>query len=146
MPARERQALGLGAAALAGLALWAGLLGPAWRTLQQAPVQTARLDEQLQQMRALAAEAAQWRGSAPLAPAQAREAVQAATARLGAGARLQWQGDGAVLQVERVPAPALWAWLSEVRSGARLHAEQVQLRREGETLSGTVTVLGLRAP
>lgn len=145
-PKRERALLGLGCVALVVLALWVGVIRPAWRTLEQAPAQAARLDAQLQHMKTLAAEATQWRGSTALSEAQAREAAQAATARLGVGARLQWQGDRAVLQVERVAAPALWAWLGEVRSGARLHAEQVQLRREGEALSGTVTVLGVRAP
>lgn len=146
LPARERAALALGGAVVAALAAWAGFVGPAWKTLREGPARLARLEASLAEMHGLAREAAELRGLPAVSEAAARDALQAATARLGPSARLQWQGERAVLQLERVSPPLLADWMAEVRAGARLQAVQAQLRREGESLSGTVTLAGPARP
>lgn len=138
----EREQRGLIAAfAAIGLGLlWLVALQPAMRTLREAPAQLERLDNQLQGMRALAAEAQELRATPPLSPSQAEQALRAASERLGAQARLNLQADRAVLTLQGVGPNALDNWLSEVRSGARVRPLDAQLVRGPAGFSGTLTV------
>lgn len=140
LSARERAALAaaLGLLLLAGV--WLGAIAPAWRTLRDAPPRVLRLQEELEQMQRAAAEVQQLRARPALSQAQAREALEAARARLGPAAQLQWQGERAVLVVQRVSPQALAQWLSQVRAEARAQPQQVQLQREGDGLSGTLVL------
>lgn len=139
--ARERSLLQLAAWVLGLYLLWALALQPAWATLRSAPARLDALDAQLQQMQAQAAQVQALRALPPLPPPQARAALQAATARLGAKARLSEQGPRAVLTLTGADTVELQTWLQEVRTGARAHAVEVDLQRQPQQgLSGTVVV------
>jgi general secretion pathway protein M len=145
--ARERQALQLAALALGLLLLWTVLLAPALRVLREAPQQLAQLDAQLQQMQAQALEAQELRQQAPVAPAQARQALESASAHLGEAARLSITGDRAVLTLKELDAASLQTWLGEVRSAARARPVEASLQRGPKGYSGTIVLaLGTGAP
>jgi len=143
---RER-GLVLGAVLLVGVALlWSVVIGPAWRTLRDAPVERARLEAQWQTMQRQAAETRALRAAPPLAPGLAVQALQAATERLGPAARLSLQGDRAVLTITAVPGTALMQWLAEARRGARAQPVELRLSRDGNGYTGTLVVQQGTAP
>ena len=142
---RERRLLASGAVVLLLGLLWAVVLQPAWRTLQLAPAELEVLDTQLQQMRALAAEAQQLRATPPVTPEQAAAVLKGAAERLGAKAKLSLQGERAVLTLTALEPGQLTSWLAEVRSGARARPLEANLTRAGAGYTGTL-VLGLGAP
>jgi general secretion pathway protein M len=138
---RERRALQT-AAVLVGVALlWLVAIGPAARTLQTAPAERERLDGQLQQMQALAAEAKGLRGATPVTPDAARSAVEAAAARLGARAKLTLQAQRAVLAVKGVGSDELGAFMAEARAGARARVVEATLTQASPGLyDGSLTL------
>ncbi len=138
--ARERRLLLLAAWVLGLYLLWALALQPAWRTLRDAPPRLEGLEAQLQAMQAQAADAQALRATPPMPRPQASAALQAATARLGARARLAEQGDRAVLTLDGLSGEELRGWLSEVRSGSRARAVELNLTRQPQGLTGTVVV------
>ena len=144
LAARERRLLALGAAVLLLGLFWALLVQPAWRTLQRAPAELEVLDNQLQQMRALAAEAQQLRATPPVTPEQAAAVLKGAAERLGAKAKLSLQGERAVLTLTALEPGQLTSWLAEVRSGARVRPLEANLTRAGAGYTGTL-VLSLGA-
>jgi general secretion pathway protein M len=142
---RERRLVATAAALLSLAALWWLAIQPAWTTLRTAPARLDALEAQTQAMRLQAAEARELRQSALPSPAQAAAALQAASDRLGPGARLTLQGERAVLMIEAVGTDALRDWLTEVRSGARARPIEAQLSRSDAGFSGSITV-ALPAP
>lgn len=139
---RERVALVVAATAV-GTALLLGLgVRPAWTTLQQGPQKLARLDADLQRVQQAALEAQALRQQAPVAPADARAALKAATERLGAQAQLSPQGEQTLVTLQGVDAQALSTWLGEVRRAARMAPIAVQLQRQDERYAGTVLLAG----
>ena len=140
LAARERQLLTL-AVALVGavlVALWA--VHPAWRTLRSAPAESARLEAQWQTMQRQAAEVASLRAAPPLAPGLAVQALQGATARLGAAGRLSLQGERAVLTLNGADGDALAQWLADARRGARARPLEARLRHDDQGYHGTLVV------
>ncbi|MEO7151670.1 MAG: type II secretion system protein GspM [Burkholderiaceae bacterium] len=137
---RERQAIRLAAATLAVLLVWLLAVQPAWRTLRETPPQLDRLDAELAQMQRIAAESRELRGATPVSTAQAAAAVQSAAAALGPAGRVTLQGERATLTVTDVGAPALLAWLAEVRGAARARPVEAQLSRAGNGYSGSVVL------
>ena len=115
---RERQLIVAMAVALALLAVWLVAIQPALRTLRQAPVELGRLDQQWQQTQLAAFESESLRNATPVPPAQAAEALRAATERLGSQAKLVVQGDRATLTFTGIAFEDIRAWLGEARSGA----------------------------
>jgi general secretion pathway protein M len=140
---RERIALAVGTAALLLLLIWAVLLAPALRTLNQAPTQLAQLDAQLQEMRRLADESRALRAQPPVPGAQAAQALQAASERLGDAAGLTITGERAVLNLKHVSPEALQAWLGEVRSAARARPVEAALQRGTDGFYSGSIVLSL---
>ena len=138
--ARERRSLAAAAVLVCLALLWMVALQPAWNIARDAPRRLAELDAQLQAMQAQAAETQALRSVAPLAAGQAAQALQAATGRLGARARLVLQGERAALTLEDVTPGELQAWLAEARAGARARAIEAQLTRGERGLGGTVIV------
>jgi general secretion pathway protein M len=137
---RDRQAARIAAAAVGLLLAWLLLVQPAWRTLREAPVQIDALDAQLQQMRRLANESRELRGTAPLPSAQSVSALQAATARLGERGRIVVAADRATLTLTGVSGDQLRDWLFEARSGARARPVEAQLTRGPGGYSGSMVV------
>lgn len=137
---RERLALTVIAALLGLLLAWALLLAPALRTLKTAPTELEKLELQLQQMRTQAQEVRTLRGAPPVPPAQAQAAITAATAHLGAAARLNLTGDRAVVTLTGVPPEKLQAWLGEVRAAARARPVEAQLTRSASGYAGSLVL------
>jgi general secretion pathway protein M len=125
---RERLLLAIGGTVLAGGLLWSVALAPAWRTLQRVPAEIAQQERALQQMRERATEVAQYRAVPPVPTAQAQQALNAATGRLGARGKLTLQGqDRAVLACSACSGADLVTWLAELRAGARGHVTEATL-------------------
>ncbi len=138
---RERRAAVLAAVALLVLLVWTLAVRPALRTVREAPMRIDRLDAELRQMRALAAESRELRALPPVTATQAAAALQAATARLGAAGRLTLLGDRATLTLDGVQAAPLAAWLEEARGTARARPLEAQLARSPRGgYAGTLTV------
>jgi len=124
---RDRRGLTLATALLVGLGGWSLAIAPAWRSLNNAPAQIAKLETQQQQMQLLANEAAALRAASPVSTEQAHAALTAATARLGAPGKLSLQGDRALLALKAVNPTQLGAWLAEARAGARARVVEANL-------------------
>ena len=137
---RERTWASAAAAAIGLLLVWGIAIQPAWRTLRDAPAQMDRLAAQQQTMQKLSIEAAELRNAAPVAPAQAVTAFQAATERLGARAKSVLQGDRATVTVTGLSGDELRNWLVEVRTAARARAIEVQLARDARGYTGSVVL------
>ena len=137
---RERRLVGAAGALLLLASVWSIGVVPAQRALHETPQQIERLDAELLRMRSLAAEAAALRGAAPVSSAQAANALNAASERLGSAAKLVLQGDRATLQLTGVDPAALQAWIAEVRSVARARPVELQLTRSERGLSGSLVV------
>jgi general secretion pathway protein M len=137
---RERQLIALGALALAVLIVWLIAVQPALTTLREAPAELDRLDAQWQQMQIAASESAALRSASPVPPAQANEALRAATERLGGKGKIALQGDRAVLTFSGVPFEALRNWLGEARSAARARPIEAQLLKGASGYSGSISI------
>jgi len=135
---RERQALALAAGTVGLALLWWVLLAPALQTLRAAPAQHALLDQQLQRMQRLEAEAQRLQAELPPPSTESPNALPAArpdlqrslqesVSTLGTGARLVLQGERAQLTLKNVPAPALAAWLGQARQNLRVGAVEMRL-------------------
>jgi len=137
---REQQYLRIAAWALGLLLVWWIAVQPAWRTLARTPTELDQVEQDLQQMQAQAAEARDLRAVPPVSTAQAQEALQAATLRLGALAQLNVNNGRAVLTLKGVESEALQAWLSEARHAARARPVQAQLQRGASGYLGSITL------
>ena len=137
---RERQLIAAGAIALAALLVWLIAIQPALKTLRETPAELDRLDSQWQQMQLAAFESAALRSASPVPPAQANEALRAATERLGGKGKVALQGDRAVLTFSGVPFEAVRNWLGEVRSAARARPVEAQLLKGASGYSGSITI------
>jgi len=137
---RERQSIVAMAAALILVVVWLIAVRPAMQTLQEAPAELDRLDLQIQQMQLAAIESEALRTASPVAPAQAADALRAATERLGGKGKLALQGDRATLNFTGVPFEALRAWLGEARSGARARPVEAQMLKGTAGYSGSISL------
>jgi general secretion pathway protein M len=138
--ARDRRLVLLALSVIVLFVGWTVAIQPAWRTLRDAPVQRDLLDLQLQEIRALAAEAQQLRNAPALNAEQSAAALRAASERLGTKARLSLQGDRAVLTLNGVSSAQLREWLAEARSGARARPVEAQLSRGAQGFNGSVVL------
>ncbi len=138
---RERQLIAGMAVALVALFVWLVAIQPALRTLREAPVELGRLDQQWQQTQLAAFEIESLRNATPVPPAQAAEALRAATERLGSKAKLVVQGDRATVTFTGVAFEDLRAWLGEARSGARARPVEAQFLKAASGYSGSISVV-----
>lgn len=137
---RERLVVGTVGVLLGLLLAWSLLVAPALRTLKSAPAELETLELQLQQMQAQAQEARALRTAPPVPPAQAEAALKASVEHLGAAARLNITGDRAIVTLNGIAAPALQAWLAEVRAAARARPVEAQLTRGPTGFSGSLVL------
>lgn len=127
LSARERVGLQLAAAALGALLLWLSMIAPAWHTLRDAPQQQQRLQDQLQQMLALRAQAqALQQAVQPRAPQWRRELEQSLSA-LGTS-QITWAGPKATIELQNCPPEALGRWLAELGPRWQLTVSQASLQ------------------
>jgi general secretion pathway protein M len=138
---RERIAVSVAIAVVVVWLFWLVAIGPAWRTLSEAPTRIAELDGQLQTMQRLAAESRELRGTSPVPVGQSVMALTSATERLGPAGKITIQGDRATLTLNGVSTERLRAWLGEARSGARARPVDVQLTRGPQGYAGTIIVM-----
>jgi len=138
---RERALVSAMLAALGLLLLWMVFIRPVWKTWREVPAQAEVLEAQWLQMQRLASEAQQLKGQSPITAAQATEALQAATQRLGAVGQLAIVGDRATLTLKAASPDQLRSWLGEARQGARTRPIELQLQRDSTGhFSGRVVV------
>lgn len=138
---REQLALTVAAWTVGLALLWLLGLRQPWIQGREAQKQLAALDEQWLVMQRQASQAQALKSLPPLPAGQAEQALQGATARLGARGRLSPQGERAVLTVDGASASELQAWWAEARAGARARVVEMQLARSERGLSGTLTVI-----
>ncbi len=130
LPAREKTLVKLAAALVLLALLWQLLLGPALRTLGQAEAQARVLDQQLQQMQTLQAQAQALQSQPAIAYEEAQRALTQATQQaLGGGARLQVAGDRATVNLQGAEPEALAQWLAQARLNARSVPLEARLAR-----------------
>ena len=129
--APREQALVAAAAALVTLALlWWVALAPAIGTLRSAPEQHRILDNQLQHMRRLQAQAAAMKSHPRQTREEAMRQLEAAIRQqLGVSARYSIAGERVTITLTNAPAPALAQWLSQVRTNARAIPGEARLAR-----------------
>lgn len=120
------------------------LLGvrPAWKTLQQAPVQLREVNAVLEDMQRQATEVKTLRQMPVVPPAQAEAALRSATERLGDGAKIRMQPDRAVVTLTKVAGADLAQWLADVRANARARPVEANFAQvEPGVYSGTISVV-----
>lgn len=137
---RERVLISAAGVLIAAALLWWLLISPPLTTLREAPARLDALENQTATMRQLASEARELRKVPRLDLNQSTSVVKAASARLGAAARLSVQGERATLTLQGVEPEALRAWLAEVRSGGRARPVEAQLTQSPKGFTGTVVV------
>ena len=138
---RERQLIAAMVVALAVLLVWLVAVQPALNALRETPKELDALDRQWQQMQLAALEGESLRAASPVPPAQAAEALRAATERLGSKAKLLIQGDRATVTFAAVQFDDLKAWLGEARSGARARPVEAQLLKAASGYTGSISVI-----
>jgi general secretion pathway protein M len=140
LDARERRLVLLFAWLFSLALLWFVAVGPALYTVRATPAARETLEQSQLEMSAQAAEAKALRAVPAVSPAQARQALEAACARLGAAAQVQVNGGRAVITLRELPPEGLSALLAEARSAARAHAVEAQLQHVPAGYSGTLTL------
>lgn len=143
LAARERAAVAV-AAAILGLALlyWAAV-APAVQTLRGAPRSHARLDAELDAMRAQQQLAAALRAQPKLGPDQAARAVEdAVRQRFGNAGWISLAAGRATVRLTGASGAALAQWLAEVRINARAIPTEARLTRNAAgTWDGTLVLV-----
>lgn len=129
--APREQALVAAASALVALALlWWIALAPAVGTLRSAEEQHRALDQQLQQMRRLQAQAKAMQSQPRLGQEESLRQLDASIRQqLGLGARHAIAGERVTVTLTNAPAAALAQWLSQVRTNARAIPGEARLTR-----------------
>jgi general secretion pathway protein M len=119
--------------------------------MRQSETQHRILDQQLQRMQALAAEAQALKTRPPVPHGEALRALESSVRQsLGPGAQLNIAGERATVTLKNVPAATLAQWLAQARVNARVLPGEARLVRGttpaggGATWDGTL-VLNLPA-
>jgi general secretion pathway protein M len=121
--------------------LWWLAIAPALKTLKEAPAQHRALDTQLQNMRALSAEAKNLQSQPKLGLDDAQKALQSTvTQRFGATAQLNLTGERASLTLKNASAQELALWLTQARVNARALPSEAKLNRLGDVWDGTMVL------
>ncbi len=141
MSARERRMVGIAGVAVLVAAGWGLGVAPALRVLRNAPAQIETLDQQLQSMQLLAAEAAAIQARPPMARDAAVRALEASVRqRLGEQTQLRVVGDRATVQLQAASPTAVSQWLVQVRPATRAVPVQVQIQRGARGWDGSIVL------
>jgi general secretion pathway protein M len=127
-PREQRLLLVASALIVVALLWWLGV-APAWRALRAAELQQPRLEQQLQHMLQMQAQAKSLQAQAPLTAPEARRLLEASLKPLGTSAQLSWAGDHATIAFKGIAADALVQWLVQARLNARVVPVQARLLR-----------------
>lgn len=145
LAARERASVSVAAAVL-GLALfWWLLIAPALQTLRTAEQQRTQLNQQLQQMRSLQAQAKALQSNPKVSAGDALRALEESVKqRLGASAQINTVGDRVTVTLKAVGPDALSQWLAQARINAHALPQEAHLVQTPEAgsakWSGTVVM------
>ena len=127
---RERRMVLAALTLVAVAALWWLALAPALSSLRGAEARHRLVDTQLQQMRALQAQAKGLLAQPKLSYDEALRALEASVQQgLGPTARLQVAGERATVTLKGVSADALAQWLAQARVNARAAPSEARLVR-----------------
>jgi len=140
---REKTLLTSAAILVGAALLWGIGIAPALRTLKQSAAQQIALQDQLQTMARMQAQARALQAQAPMAQSDAAAALSASVQQaFGSAADITIRAGDASVTVRGVSADALAQWLATARTNARAVPLQARLTRTGATWSGTLQ-LGL---
>lgn len=129
---REQRLLSLATLVLAlGLLWWVGV-APALKVIKAAPAQKLALDEQVQHMKQLQAQAKDLRATAPLTADDARAALEQSLKPLGASAQMVVQAERVTVTLNNVAPDLLAQWLATVRQNARMAPKEAHLKRNAK--------------
>lgn len=133
LAARER-ALVVMASTLIGLALfWWILIAPALQTLRTAAQQRSELDQQLQSMRGMQAQAKALQSTPKLNQGDTQRALEAAVQqRLGASGQISIAGERATVTLKGASPDALAQWLAQARVNAHALPVETHLVRNSD--------------
>lgn len=138
---RERRLVALAmAVVLAGL-LWSLGVAPALAVLRSAPARLSQLDQQLESMQTMAAQAHALQGQAPVSRDEAVRTLESALRQRMAGqAQLSRVGDRVTVTLSGVQPQALAQWLGQIRDASRVAVQQARLNRSPTGWSGSIVL------
>lgn len=140
---REKTLLTLAATLVSAALVWGIAIAPALRTLQKSAAQQIALQDQLQTMARMQAQAKALQSQAPLSQSEAAAALSASVQQsFGAAADITIRAGDASVTLRGVSADALAQWLATARTNAHAVPMQARMTRTGATWSGTLQ-LGL---
>lgn len=141
-PRRQQLLVALAAGLVLGTLVWRLALAPALTLWREAPQRQLALDQQMQHMQALEAQARMLQQLPRAGRDDARRALEASVQQqFGATARLQINGDAATLTLTGARGEALAQWLAQARIDARVRPSSAQLARNAAGLwDGTLTL------
>ena len=127
---REQAMVAAAAAVVAVALVWLVALGPALSTLRSAEAQRRALDIQLQQMRALQAQAQALQSQPKLSYDEALRLLEQSVAqRLGTTARMVIVGERVNITLTGTAPDAFAQWLTQARVNARALPSEARLHR-----------------
>lgn len=130
LAAREQAMLAAAGGLVLLALLWWIALAPALGTLRSADAQHRALDQQLQQMRRLQAQAKAMQGQPRQNPEDAmRQLEETIRQQLGVSARYSVAGERVTVTLTNTPATSLAQWLTQVRTNARAIPGEARLTR-----------------
>lgn len=134
---RERLGVSLALWLLALALLWWVGLSPALQTLRQAATQRQALEQQLQLLQGLQAQAQQLQAQPRMSGSDAQRALEASVKlKLGTSAQLSVAGERATLTLKNTPADALAQWLAQARANAHALPLEARLNRASTSPAG----------
>jgi general secretion pathway protein M len=130
LAAREQAMLAAAGGLVLLALLWWIALAPALATLRSADAQHRALDQQLQHMRRLQAQAKAMQGQPRQNQEDAmRQLEEAIRQQLGVSARYSIAGERVTVTLTNTPAASLAQWLTQVRTNARAIPGEARLTR-----------------
>jgi general secretion pathway protein M len=129
LPKREQRLLLLALGVVAAAVLWWVAVAPALSVLKAAPAQHAALDAQNQQVLRLQARAKVLLAQPVIRADDARRALEASLAPLGANAQMVVQVERVTITLKGVAPAALAQWLATARQNARMVPSEAHLTR-----------------
>jgi len=136
---KEKWALKLAVALLAGALVWALALAPALRTLRSYEASSLQLDADLQTMQGLQAQAQALQSMPRLSQSTATQALQDSVQKaFGKNADFSANGANATITLRGVPADTLAQWLTTARTEALCAPTQARLANTASGWSGTL--------
>lgn len=140
---REKVMVAVAAGAIAIAIVWMIAFAPALSTLRAADAQRATLDAQLQRMMGLQAQAQSLQALPKQNPDEALRLLELSVRqRLGAGARINVNGERVTLTLAGISPDALAQWLTQARANAHVTPGEAHLTRNASgTWDGTLALM-----